>query len=296
MTFVSYQHVEKFGVDETEGIDIGEVYVFPKIDGTNGSIWSDDGIIYYASRKRELIDNDNAGFKTSLCADQRIIDFFGKYPQYRLYGEWLVPHTLKTYQDDAWRKFYVFDVVERGKDGVYIRYDIYKEWLDEFCMDYIPPQIIITNPSYENLLKSLENNGFLMKDGELGEGIVLKNYQYRNKYGIQTWAKIIRDAFKERHTKTMGCPEIENKIVEQDFVDMNVDIHLVEKTIAKIEEAEETKWSSKYIPRLLHTVYHEIITECIWDFVCKKKIKTFDFKRAQTLCILKIKELKPELF
>ena len=36
--FVKYQHVERLGTDETEGILDGIVYVFYKIDGTNGSV------------------------------------------------------------------------------------------------------------------------------------------------------------------------------------------------------------------------------------------------------------------
>jgi len=30
--FVKYQHVEKFGNLEVEGINLGECYIFPKID------------------------------------------------------------------------------------------------------------------------------------------------------------------------------------------------------------------------------------------------------------------------
>lgn len=43
MKFNKYQHVEKLGNKEVEGINIGTCYVFPKIDGTNASIWNDDG-------------------------------------------------------------------------------------------------------------------------------------------------------------------------------------------------------------------------------------------------------------
>jgi len=35
--FMKYQHVERYGTDEVEGIELGETYIFPKIDGTNGS-------------------------------------------------------------------------------------------------------------------------------------------------------------------------------------------------------------------------------------------------------------------
>ena len=60
--FVEYQHVAKLGTTEVEGIENGTCYVFPKIDGTNASIWY-DGKVRFGSRKRELsLDFDNAGF------------------------------------------------------------------------------------------------------------------------------------------------------------------------------------------------------------------------------------------
>ena len=39
MDFVKYQHVERLGVDEVDGIELGVCHVFPKIDGTNSSVW-----------------------------------------------------------------------------------------------------------------------------------------------------------------------------------------------------------------------------------------------------------------
>ena len=65
MEFHKYMHIERLGTDEVEGIEIGRVHVFPKIDGSNGSVWydSDNGIIEAGSRNRVLtLDNDNQGF------------------------------------------------------------------------------------------------------------------------------------------------------------------------------------------------------------------------------------------
>ena len=62
MEFKKYQHVERFGAIETNGIEYGMCYVFPKIDGTNSQLWMDGGL-HAGSRNRELsLDNDNAGF------------------------------------------------------------------------------------------------------------------------------------------------------------------------------------------------------------------------------------------
>lgn len=41
MEFKKYQHVERFGKKETQGIEKGTVYIFPKLDGTNGVVWFD---------------------------------------------------------------------------------------------------------------------------------------------------------------------------------------------------------------------------------------------------------------
>ena len=37
--FKQYQHIERFGTSEVESIEFGLCYVFPKIDGTNSSMW-----------------------------------------------------------------------------------------------------------------------------------------------------------------------------------------------------------------------------------------------------------------
>ena len=126
MAFESYQHICKFNSVDVENIELGVCYVFPKLDGTNCSVWFEDGEIKVGSRNRELsIINDNAGSCNALIRDARLQKFFEKYPDLRLYGEWLIPHTIKGYRDDAWRKFYVFDVV-RGKEDIE-NLDIIKE-------------------------------------------------------------------------------------------------------------------------------------------------------------------------
>ena len=42
MKFEKYQHVERLGTDETDGILNGDVYIFSKLDGTNTSIYLND--------------------------------------------------------------------------------------------------------------------------------------------------------------------------------------------------------------------------------------------------------------
>lgn len=301
MEFRKYQHLERFGTDEVQGIEFGEVYIFPKIDGTNASVWlGDDRYVKAGSRNRELsYENDNAGFFKFASAHDGIIRYLQDHPNHRLYGEWLVPHSLKTYREDAWRKFYVFDVVlDVGDDDFeYIPYEVYKNELDEYGIDYIIPIAKMKNSTYESFMKSLEKNTFLIKDGEgVGEGIVIKNYGFKNRFRRTTWAKIVTTEFKEKHAKEMGVNEIElKKMIEEEIVDEYVTSALVEKEYAKIVN-EMDGWQSKYIPILLSKVFYEVINEETWHFIKKHKMPTINFRTLNALTTQKIKEVKKELF
>jgi len=294
MEFVKYQHVCRMGDVEVQGIENGECYIFPKIDGTNSSIFSlDDLQISYGSRNRHLYgDRDNQGFKAWAVQQENLLEFMTANPSLRLYGEWLVPHTLRTYRENAWNKFYIFDVM---KDGIYLTYDEYSPLLEEYELDYIPPICKITNPTIEKLNELLESNMYLIKDGEgSGEGIVIKNYNYVNRYGRVTWGKIVKNEFKDKHMKSVREVQMK-KNLENEIVMLYVTESLIEKEYAKIV-ADTDGWSTRHIARLLETVFYSLITEETWNFIKKFRNPIIDFKAMKTHTVMRIKELKPELF
>lgn len=295
--FVKYQHVERFGNEEVEGIELGQVHIFPKIDGTNGTLWWEDDALHGGSRNREVtIENDNQGFFASVSQDERYFDYFKKHPDHRLYGEWLVPHTIKSYRDTAWKHFYIFDVVKDTEYGPeYLTYETYKPLLEECGIDFVPLLCTMKNGSYEQLVNQLEKNTYLMQDGAgSGEGIVLKNYSYKNKFGRTTWAKIVKAEFRENLSLTMGVPDLNGKkMAEEEIVDKWCTEALIEKEYAKIAS---DGWSSKKIPQLLGVVYHALITEEIWNILKDLKSPTINFKTLNHLVIGKIKEVKKDLF
>ena len=221
------------------------------------------------------------------------LPFFETHPNKRLYGEWLVPHSLKTYRSTAWRRFYVFDVVD--EQGDHVHYDAYKPWMDEFGFDYLAPIAIVRNGTDEQFRKCCDKNVFLIQEGKgVGEGVVIKNYGWRNRFGRETWAKIITNAFKEVHHREMGAPELGGQSLEEKIVDEFVSEHLVDKVYEKIKN--EDGWSSKAIPRLLNTVFYDLIREEMWEILKKHKNPKIDFQFLQRLTIQKVKELKKELF
>ena len=296
--FRKYQHIERFGTTEVQNIELGECYIFPKIDGTNASVWLNKGI-HAGSRNRQLsIDNDNAGFCKWVNEQSNLLAYLQENPTHRLFGEWLVPHTLKTYRELAWKNLYIFDVVLDVDDKHnYLHYNEYKPLLEKHNINYIPPIAVINNGSYEQFVSQLEKNVFLIEDGKgVGEGIVIKNYHFFNKYGRQTWAKIVTSEFKERRGGIMGVPKIDGKkMVEEEIAKMYVSTALCEKVKAKIE-LDNGSFSSKEIPRLLNTVYYDVVKEESWNFVKKFNNPTINYRTLQQLIFAQVKMSMPYLF
>lgn len=290
--FRKYQHLERFGTREVEGIEHGKCYVFPKIDGTNASVWFTDKIIA-GSRTRELsATQDNAGFYNAIHKDENILRYLTKYPHHILYGEWLVPHSLKTYRETAWRKFYVFDVWDGEK---FLDYDDYSSELSYYGIEYITPICIIENGTYEKFVAQLPKNTYLIEDGKgEGEGIVIKRYDFRNHQNKQVWAKIVSTEFKEANSKAFGPSVIKTeRQVEDNIVQNYVTSTLIEKEYSKLAI---DGWESKKIPALLNIVYYSLIKEESWSFIKENKNPTINFKTLQAKTFQKVRETKPELF
>jgi len=294
--FHKYMHLERFGTTEVEGIQDGHTYVFPKLDGTNASVWMQDGQVKAGSRNRELsAEADNAGFYAWVQQQANLKLFLSTYPMLTLYGEWLVPHSLKTYREDAWRKFYIFDVYDHST-GAFLHYETYRTLLAADGLEYLAPLVTMRNGTLENFLACLDKNTVLIKDGEgVGEGIVIKNYQWQNKFGRVTWAKLITNSFREQHIKEMGAPEVGGKIIEETIVEEFVTEHLMRKVYSKIA-LEKGDWQSKYIPQLLNTVWYDLITEEIWEILKKHKNPTISFGTLNRLTIQKVKATMGEVF
>jgi len=294
MPFRKYHHIERLGTEEVEGILDGKVYVFPKLDGTLGSVWWEGGRVHCGSRNRELtLENDNQGFMKYILTQKNIKDYLHNNPHLILYGEWLVPHTFKCYLPEAWKQFYIFDVFHIDAQ-ILLHFQTYLNDLINYDLAHISPLVSGTiNPSPQLLEKCLNVNHWLMADNAIGEGIVIKNYGFYNKFGRQVWAKIVREEFRTERTKLRHIPKhssIETKIVNQLCTPA-----FIEKTYAKLA-TQLDGWRSGYIPRFLETVYHDFVVEEIYQIVKRFKSPVVDFKRLRQEVIRKVKEVKNNLF
>lgn len=294
--FPKYMHIERFGTDEVEGIELGTCYIFPKIDGTQGVVWYQGGALHCGSRQRELIGElDNQGFKAHIEQKNNIIEMARNYPNDLVfYGEYLLKHSLGTYRNDAWGKFYIFDIFSLTEQK-YLVYEKLKEICDLFEVNYIPCQAIIENPSLEQLQREIEKNVFLIEEGKgIGEGIVIKNYKFQNKFGRTTWAKIVTNEFKEKHWRAMGPPEIKGeKQIEQEIVKKYCTDEFIQKTFSRVSQ---DGWNSKKIPMLLGIIWHDFVNEEIWQILKDYKNPVIDFKKMNIYLIHKIKDVLSNVF
>lgn len=294
MAFEKYQHIEKLGTNEVDGLTRGTCHVFPKIDGANASVWMEDGRLCMASRNRELEPGESfKGFREYVEGHNGIQSLLADHPTIRLFGEWLVPHTLKTYCADAWKKFYVFDALDGDEC---LHYETYGPIMESYSIEYLPCIAEVRNGNYDQFVGLMGKADCLIADGMgTGEGIVIKNYEFRNKYGRQVWGKLVASKFKEKHAKAMGPAQITGQaLVEEAFITDHLTPEMVNKIVANIEN--DGGWTKRSIPRLLSTAFHDLVNEEIWEFLKKHKFPKVDFKTAHHFVVAAVKNMRPDLF
>lgn len=331
LSFMPYQHIERWGTTEVEGIECGTCLIFSKLDGTNASIWLCQDLagphLHAGSRTRLLSEgSDNAGFLAATKTSEWgavIFELLQQHPNWRLFGEWLVPHTYKQYREETWRRFWIFDVFDHGFDhdtGRYLPYEVWGAALRDAGLDVIEPLAEIINPTEELVRRIVECNTYLVKDGAPpGEGVVIKRYGFRNRFGRETWAKLVRNQFKEENRRAFGHVKQEGYVLEAEIAERWVTGEFVQKTRAKIEQllweahisqpqslvpyygekeyfvrASENR--KHLIPRLLATVFYDLVREETWEILKHFKNPTIDFKSLQRFTVAATKKHAPDLF
>ena len=297
MEFKKYQHIEKLGTTEVEGILKGKVYLYYKIDGTNSCVYlKNDKSLGFGSRNRELsLDKDNGNFMTMMMLNKElyinILNYLLLHPNYIIYGEWLIPHTIRRYNESSWNKMYVFDVYDE-ENNRYLVYEEYSLEIKKLGLECIPPLKILENPSMEDIKNCLEETGnYLIIEG-LGEGIVIKNYDYRNQYGRVTWAKILTEDFNK--TK-----EYKSKVYQDNKIDVPMEFKIIKnfltidfvyKEFNKFKE-EKGEFTSKNTFEFLNKSFIEFYKDN-WNLILKKfKLPTINFRNLKKIYESEVKEI-----
>lgn len=277
-----YGKIHRLGKEETEGILVGTVSIQEKVDGANASIWLEDGVLRMGTRTRmlPLEGDDFNGFVTYVRNHEGIKKLLELNPNFRLYGEWLVKHTID-YKATAYKKFYLFDVYVEDVDGTepVPADERWKTWADvkmlgeAFGIDVVPMHGEFENPTIEQIQELVGKSEF----GDRGEGVVIKNLGFVNGFGDMVYAKVVTESFKEDNAVSFGGNnKFSDTYWEMWAVNKFMTLARIQKIMNKLQPEISERLDMKHIPRICGTAYHDMLTEEIWEIANHAKKIDFD--------------------
>lgn len=289
MEFRKYEKIYRLDKEETDGILSGTVNVTEKLDGANLSIWMDGDVLHVGSRNNDLTLNGNEfnGAVAYANAHEGIKSLLSKYPNIRLYGEWLVRHTL-SYNETAYKKFYLFDVFNHHEDSnSWLWQEDVQDLAKEFNIDVVPYLGSFTNPTLQELTALVEQPSVY---GTKREGIVIRNPEFVNQFGDKCNAKIVSEGFMEDNGVTFGGNNKYSEAYWEQYVSNKyITLERVTKIMHKLQPEINKRLDMEHIPRIINTVYHDMIQEESWEIV--QKVKKIDYDILKRICSKKIKQV-----
>jgi len=283
--FRSYGKIHRIGKDETDGILIGRCAIQEKIDGANVSVWLDaeSGDLKMGSRTRILRDDEEFnGFVPYIKNHEGIKKLLNDNPNWRLYGEWLVRHTI-AYSETSYRKMYLFDIWTGAE---YLPSNVVVEVGEKYDIPTVPHHGFFDSPTVDQLAEFVGKTQF----GDRGEGIVIKNLDFVNKFGDVVFAKIVTESFKEDNSVVFGGNNKHSETYyEMYVVNKYLTLPRVKKIMDKLQPIINEKLDMKHIPRICGTVFHDMMTEEIGSII--KDVTKLDFKTLQRIAFKKSKQI-----
>lgn len=292
---IKYPKIRRLGEEDNDGILMGTVHVQEKIDGANAQIWIEDGDIKCGSRTQELTGGFN-GFVDYAKSHEGIRKYLEANPKHRLFGEWLVRHTI-AYNETVYKKFYLFDVMvlpetfvkSESEDGEEIERSKARQctWLKieevyeigkEYGIETATLFATYTDPM-PDVFQELAGKTVL---GEKGEGVVIKNPEFINKWGDRVCAKIVTQEFKEDNGIVFGGNnKTSETYVEMKLVNEAMTMPRINKIMQKIQPLVDKRLGREHTSRIIEVAYHDMFEEELWSFV--KKHKKIDFGHLENL-------------
>lgn len=272
MTQKKYVDIERLKEKYADAFVAGEqIVVQTKIDGSNASFTYDaeTGEVVAFSRNRQLTsDNTLNGFYDFVQSfDVERVKAITKDGRYIIFGEWLVPHTVK-YPEEMYKKFYMFDVWDTV-DEQYLSNEKRALFFVNLTVDpeirknfkSVPIVYAGEFQSWEHLmgLLSIKTTG-----AEVEEGIVIKSQDRLNEHNSRKpyYLKIVSEKFSEVHDK---------------HVKKNVDPAVLAKREAELELAK-TIVTARRAEKIIQKCVDEGILRADWDekdlgFIAKNCIR-----------------------
>lgn len=220
-----YTDIVRLGHRTTVGVlsENDNIVVQEKLDGAHASFKVEDGQVLAFSRNTQLSEeNTLRGFyqwTQTLNPDELLggVVYF---------GEWLIKHKLD--YGDNMSQFYLFDIYNEYVQE-YVHFSMVKDEAKRLKINLIPILYEGKYQSFEHLQSFVGQSSL----GEQGEGIVVKNVTYKDRFGRQIFVKLVTDAFRE--VQKQKAPKDPNSTTqEMIFVNTFLRKGRVEKLLHKL--------------------------------------------------------------
>lgn len=308
--YTKYTHVRRYGTEGTEGYLNGHIIVTPKVDGANCTVFFDDETktARIGGRNAVCVDRKDSSW---LCEwfdkDEHEAPLLRKFvednPHLVIYGEWMggwvkdkFQGAIKDYDKEHLRTVRIFDVFDTAADA-YMEDHEWREMIDtsypELSKYYVPILTEFDDPSEEQLWEVAENNMYMLGEANhAGEGIVLRNSAFRDKYGNYHIVKMVLSDWRQRANKQQRdkiAEDIEAAIVHEYMTDAEMG-KTVQKACAKFGDDDFDAASPKHMGFFTSVIFKDLLEENIMDMMKRFKKPTIDFGRLSGLATARGKE------
>lgn len=230
-----YTDVVRYGKSGTqEVLQKGDyISITEKIDGANASFCIDDsceiGVAAYSRNNQVGEHNTLRGFYDWVV--KTVVPIKDKLnPRYRYYGEWLVSHKV-VYKQDQYNNFYMFSIWDEDKEE-YLSDEIVKSEAKRLGLNTTTYFYEGEYISFEHIMSFVGKSDRTLEPNT-GEGVVVKNIGYKDRFGKQVFVKFVSERFAEvQKQKLPKNPNIEDE--HKGLIDSVVTVARVEKIIHKL--------------------------------------------------------------
>jgi len=213
-----YTDVVRLGKSQTANvIQEGDyISITEKIDGANSSFCIDEtnelGVSCYSRNTPLSEENRLRGFYDWVL--NNIVPIKDRLnPNYRYYGEWLIHHRV-IYKPEMYNNFYLFSIWDEEKQE-YLPDEIVKLEANKLNIQTVTYFYEGKYISFEHLMSFVGKSDKTLEPND-GEGVVVKNVNYKDRYGNQVFVKLVSEKFAEvQKQKLPKNPNVDSELIEK---------------------------------------------------------------------------------
>lgn len=191
-----YHKIIRYGHKSTQDVlNKGDyIIIQEKIDGANASFAVINGELKCWSRNRELNESNTLeGFYEWVQQNVQVQKLLEGVVYF---GEWTAQH--KVSYEGYMKQFFLYDIYNLHLEE-YVSFSMVRDEAKRLGLQLIPVFFEGEFESFEQLMSYVGRTdlGGKLKGKPTGEGIVVKNVNYRDEFGKQVFVKLVIDGFRE---------------------------------------------------------------------------------------------------